>query len=51
MPVKPPSDIHLVCVDHPEVVSDGWTTAWNHQLDVHAGSQTVAWNLVGTVPE
>lgn len=49
MPVRPPSDVRLVCTDHPEVESTGWTDAWNHQLDEHAGSQTVEWNLVGTV--
>ncbi|MFI7678576.1 hypothetical protein [Actinophytocola sp. NPDC049390] len=44
--VRPPSTIHLACAAHPEVTSYGWTDAYNHQLDVHGGDETTAWNLV-----
>ena len=49
--VRPPSDIRLQCTVHTDFVSGGWTEAWNHQLDVHAGDQTLGWNLLGTVPQ
>lgn len=49
MPVRPPSDIRWQCADHPEFESLNWTDAWNHQLDEHAGDQTVNWHLLGTV--
>jgi hypothetical protein len=50
MPVRPPTDIHLTCTEHPEFESSSWTDAWNHQLDEHTGDQTLNWNLAGTVP-
>jgi hypothetical protein len=31
VPVRPPSDIHLVCTDHPGVSDlSSWTAIWGH---------------------
>jgi len=45
-PVRPPSDIRLVCTADAHE-STTWTDAWNHQLDEHAADHQ-PWDLVGT---
>lgn len=49
MTVRPPTDIHLTCVEH-DIECSTWTDAWNHQLDEHGGAQTADWHLAGSVP-
>ncbi len=35
-PVRPPSDIHLVCADHPEVSDlNSWTSIYAHCTSEH----------------
>lgn len=37
MPARPPTDLHLVCADHPEWVHDGTATwLWDHLVNEHS---------------